>query len=92
MKTEPCEFSGRRMVARDPWYGSYVVDVIGTRVVPNGIRIDVQIVSCLVPPSDRAILNQDAIYHRDAYETGSIQNFSPDCVYALSGPVKAQSA
>lgn len=83
MRTEPFEHTGKIMIARDPWYGSYIVEVIGIRVVPNGQRIDVTVLECVVPPSDRAILNPDARYHREPYETGSHQNFAPDCLYCL---------
>lgn len=82
MRTMLCELTGKVMIGRDAWYGSYEIEVIGSRCVPGGHRIDARIITCIVPPSDRAILNKDAVVHRSPYPTDSIQNFAPDCIYA----------
>lgn len=84
MRTEAFEHTGKTMIARDPWYGSYVVRVIGIRTVPNSQRVDVIVLQCLVPPSDRAILNPDALFHRVPYPDDSAQNFSPESIYHIS--------
>ena len=89
MRTFQCSLSGRTVIARDEWYGSYLAMVIGERKKPNMHRIDVRIIECIVPPSDRAILNPFAIVHRIPYEAGSIQNFDPTCIYIAK---KSQTA
>ena len=85
MRTESCSLTGRTVVARDTWYGSYVAEVIGERKRLGVHRIDVRIIECIVQPSDRAILNPFALVHRQPYPQGSVQNFAPDCIYLSRG-------
>lgn len=65
----------QQVIALDEWYGVYLGICKGKRRSPAVNRMDVEIIRCLVQPSDRAILYPNAYVHRDAYPPGSIQHF-----------------
>ena len=78
---------GMQVTAEDEWYGSYTGEVVGFRArYGSGTRVMVRIDSCIRQPSDRAILNPDARYHREPFPTGSIQHFALTSVSEIKCP------
>lgn len=78
---------GMPVIAVDEWYGAYTGTVKGLRSrYGSGVRVLVEIESCIVQPSDRAILNSAARYHREPYAPGTIQHFALDGVHEVKIP------
>lgn len=70
---------GDKVIATDPWYGTYTGSIVGFRQrYHSDRRVDVLITTCISPPSMRAILNPDASFRRVAYAPGEIRHFGID--------------
>lgn len=75
---------GTYCTASDPYYGDYKAEIRGChKGFNNSIRIDVTILECLSPPSDRAIINKQNIVRRMPYPIGSVQHFDMESVKPL---------
>lgn len=68
---------GTYCIVKDPYYGTYKGVIKGTHKCYSDIpRIKVQILECIEPPSQVAILNKAARVDRKPYPPGSIHHFS----------------
>lgn len=75
---------GTNCIVNDPVYGTYKAVIRGGHKGFSDLpRVDVTIVECITPPSDKAILYKDFIAHRKPYAPGSIQHFEKDQVTPL---------
>ncbi len=77
------ELIGSYCIAEDDYYGTYKGIILSTRNVPFGSRVDVSIMECIEPPTNKAILNPYGTVKRKPYPLGSRQHFSADKVTPL---------